>query len=177
MTKEKKVIMRRFRRRGDFLSSSPLSNEMQLSHFRCFLRRQCKLLHSKTTPESLRLLPISIDTQYTCVPGSPLTAKVKVKATVRLLQRAKLIIWLTLWQKKKKKINDNNARFRRRREFLSSSHLSNEKRLSHFRCFLRRQCKLLHSKTTLQSIRLLPSRSCQGSKFEDTHSHALRKVT
>ena len=168
--------MRRFRRRGDFLSSCPVSNEMQLSHFRCFLRRQCKLLHSKTTRESLRLLPITIDTQYTSVPGSPLTAKVKVKATVRLLKRAKLIIWLTLWQKKKK-INDNNARFRRRREFLSSSPLSNEKRLSHFRCFLRRQCKLLHSKTTLQSIRLLPSRSCQASKFVDTHSHALRKVT
>ena len=149
---------------------------MQLSHFRCFLRRQCKLLHSKTTPEPLRLLPITIDTQYTCVPDSPPTGKVRVKATVRLLERAKLIIWLTLWQKKKK-INDNNARLRRRRALLSSSPLSNERRLSHFRCFLRRQCKLLHSKTTLKSIRLLPSRSCQESKFEDTHSHALRKVT
>ena len=106
MRKEKK-IMQRFRRRRYFLYSCPPSNEMQISHFRCFLRRQCKLLHSKTTPQSLRLLPITIDTQYTCVPGSPLTANVKLKATVRLLEREN---WWYDWPYDiKKKVNNNNA--------------------------------------------------------------------
>ena len=119
----------------------------------------------------------TIDAQYTCVPGSPLTAKVKVKAKVQRWGYWKGQNWWYDWPYDIRKKKVIMRRFRRRGDFLSSSPLSNERRLSHFRCFLRRQCKLLHSKTTLQSIRLLPSRSCQGSKFEDTHSHVLRKVT
>ena len=95
--------MRRFRRRGDFLSSSPPSNEMQISHFRCFLRRQCKLLHSKTTPESLRLLPITIDTQYTCVPGRPLTAnKCKNESNCEVIGKGKIDYMIDLMTEKEK---------------------------------------------------------------------------
>ena len=96
--------MRRFRRRRYFLYSCPLSNEMQLTHFRCFLRRQCKLLHSRTTPKSLRLLPITIDTQYTCVPGSPLTAnKSKSESNGEVIGKGKIDYMIDLMTEKEKK--------------------------------------------------------------------------
>ena len=105
---------------------------------------------------------------YTYVPGRTLTAKMEIKETTKFMMTAKLIMWLVWWQKIMWCVP-------RTRGFLSNSLQSNWMQLSHLGRLFRRQYKLFDSESTIQSP--LTSMPFVPNKFEDSQSHALRKVT